>query len=87
MVGGFSRPKKDKALKVSSGQQVKAGQILVRGIPAYKTGINVKGLGTLFALCSGEVYFSRKKARGGKVRTFINVKLQAEKKPNPDVAG
>ncbi|MDI6605899.1 MAG: 50S ribosomal protein L27 [Candidatus Omnitrophota bacterium] len=80
MVGGFSRPKKDKALKVSNGQQVKAGHILARGIPTYKTGLNVKGLGTLFALCPGEVYFSRKKTRGGKVRTFINVKPQILKK-------
>lgn len=74
MVGGFSRPKKDKALKVSSGQRVLAGEILVRGIPTYKTGANVKGLGTLFALCPGTVYFSRKKTRGGKMRTFVNVK-------------
>ncbi|MFH0762518.1 MAG: 50S ribosomal protein L27, partial [Candidatus Omnitrophota bacterium] len=73
MVGGFSTPKKDKALKVSCGQEVKAGQILVRGIPTYKAGLNAKGLGTLFALCPGNVYFSKKKARSGKVRTFINV--------------
>ncbi len=81
MVGGFSRPKKDKALKVSSGQRVLAGKILVRGIPTYKAGINVRGLGTLYAFCSGEVYFSKKKTSGGKVRTFINIKPHQEKKP------
>ncbi|MBC8436295.1 MAG: 50S ribosomal protein L27 [Candidatus Omnitrophica bacterium] len=80
MVGGFSRPRKDKALKVSNGQEVKAGHILVRGIPTYKTGVNVKGLGTLFALCPGEVYFSRKKTRGGKMRTFVNVKPLSPRK-------
>ena len=83
MVGGFSTPKKDKALKVSNGQNVLAGHILVRGIPTYKAGINVKGLGTLFAFCSGEVYFSKKKTRGGKVRTFINVKPVQEKEAKP----
>ena len=36
MTGGFSTPKKDKALKVSDGQLVKTGQILCRGIPTYK---------------------------------------------------
>lgn len=79
MVGGFSRPKKDTALKVSNGQLVKTGQILVRGIPVYKSGINVKGLGTLFALCAGKVYFSKKKTSHGKVRTFINIAPLPEK--------
>ena len=73
MVGGFSRPKKDKAVKVSAGMSVKTGQILVRGKPAYKAGLNVKGSGTLFALCDGKVYFTRKKTSRGRVRTFVNV--------------
>jgi len=80
MVGGFSTPKKDKALKVSSGQKVIAGKILSRGIPTYKAGMNVKGQGTLYALCAGEVYFSKKKTSGGKARTFINVKPAEQKK-------
>lgn len=77
MAGGKARPKKDKALKVSSGMPVKTGHILARGVPVYKAGINVKGMGTLFALCGGTVYFSRKKTNHGKFRTFINVKPAA----------
>jgi ribosomal protein L27 len=74
MVGGFSTPKKDKGIKVSSGQRVLTGQILIRGLNAYKAGINVKGEGTLFALRPGTVYFTKKKTSHGRVRTFINVK-------------
>lgn len=74
MTGGFSTPKKDKANKVSEGMSVKTGQILIRGVDTYKAGINVKGLGTLFAQCSGKVYFTRKKTSHGKLRTFVNVK-------------
>lgn len=74
MAGGKSTPKKDEALKVSQGQTVKTGKILVRGVPVYKAGINVNGLGTLYAVCSGTVYFTKKKTSHGKVRTFINVK-------------
>lgn len=73
MTGGFSRPKKDKSIKVSSGQIVKTGQILCRGLSTYKAGSNAAGLDTLYALCRGEVYFSKKKTSHGKVRTFINV--------------
>jgi len=73
MAGGKATPKKDKQVKVSSGQPVKAGQILIRGLSIYKAGQNVKGLGTMFALCPGKVYFSRKKTPHGKFRTFINV--------------
>jgi len=73
MIGGFSTPKKDKNVKVASGQIVKTGQILTRGFSTYKSGINVKGLATLFALCPGKVYFTKKKTPHGKVRTFVNV--------------
>lgn len=76
MAGGKSRPKKDKALKVSQGQAVKTGQILERGISSYKAGANVRGLDTLYALCSGKIYFTQKKTGHGKVRTFINIKPQ-----------
>lgn len=79
MTGGFSTPKKDKAVKVSGGQSVKCGQILLRGKDVYKAGNNVGGEGTLYALCSGKVYFSRKKTSHGRVRTFINVEPQTEK--------
>jgi ribosomal protein L27 len=74
MAGGKSTPKKDKALKVAAGQAVKAGGILVRGIPAYKAGVNVRGLGTLYAAASGSVYFTKKKTSHGSVRTFVNIK-------------
>jgi ribosomal protein L27 len=73
MAGGKATPKKDKALKVSNGMIVKTGQILVRGIPTYKPGLGTKGLGTVFAICSGKVYFTKKKTSHGKFRTFINV--------------
>ncbi len=73
MTGGFSRPKKDKMIKVSAGQSVKTGQILARNISTYKAGLNVKGIATLYALCDGVVSFSKKKTSHGKVRTFINL--------------
>ena len=79
MIGGFSTPKKDKALKVSSGETVKTGQILSRGLNTYKAGHNIKGLDTLHALCPGKVYFTRKKTGHGKIRTFINIEAIAEK--------
>lgn len=79
MIGGFSRPKKDKGIKVSQGQLVKTGQILLRARSAYRAGINVKGRGLLFALCAGKVYFTKKKTSHGKVRTFVNIAAQAKK--------
>lgn len=81
MAGGKSTPKKDKALKVSSGQLVKTGSIVARGLNTYKAGQNVKGLGTLFALCPGRIFFSKKKTSHGKVKTFINV-MPLDKKEN-----
>ncbi|MCX5714407.1 MAG: hypothetical protein NT033_06295 [Candidatus Omnitrophica bacterium] len=74
MAGGKATPKKDRMLKVSSGQPVKTGEILARGMPTYRAGSNVQGLSTMQALCNGEVYFSKKKTPHGKFRTFINVK-------------
>lgn len=79
MAGGFSSPKKDTALKVSCGQQVLTGKILVRGMAQYKAGVNTRGMGTIFALCPGEVYFTKKKASGGTARTYINVRPKAAK--------
>ena len=77
MAGGKSTPKKDTALKVTTGQPVKTGTILVRGKDMYKAGINVKGRGTLFALCTGTVYFTRKKSPRGPIRTVVNVAPRA----------
>jgi len=79
MAGGKSTPKKDKAIKVSNGMLVKTGQILVRGISVYKPGANVKGKDTLFALCPGKVYFSKKKTSHGKVRTSVHISPLGEK--------
>ncbi len=79
MTGGKSTPKKDRAIKVSCGEVVKTGQILVRRLPSYKAGANVKGLETLYALCCGKIYFSKKKTSHGKVRTFINIAPIAKK--------
>jgi len=79
MTGGFSTPKKDEAIKVSNGMLVKTGQILSRGINSYKAGINARGQGTIFALCPGKAYFTRKKTSHGTFRTFINVAPIAEK--------
>ncbi len=79
MVGGFSTPKKDKAVKSSGGKIVKTGEILVRGLDTYKAGVGVRGLGTLFALYPGKVYFTRKKTSHGKLRTFVNVAPVTEK--------
>ena len=78
MIGGFSTPKKDKAVKSSGGKLVKAGAILVRGVDTYKAGVNVRGLGTLFATCPGKVYFTHKKTSHGKMRTYINVQAAKE---------
>jgi len=78
MAGGFSTPKKDKAVKVSGGQMVETGKILSRGLSTYKAGMNVKGIATLQALCPGKVYFTRKKTSHGKFRTFINIQPVAK---------
>jgi len=73
MTGGKSRPKKDKSIKICGGQVVKTGQILSRGLSTYKAGANVAGQDTLYALCPGNIYFTKKKTSHGKVRTFINI--------------
>jgi ribosomal protein L27 len=73
MAGGKARPKKDKALKVSEGQAVTVGTIVVRGVPSYKAGMNVKGLGTLYAVRAGKVHFSRRKTATGAYHTYVNV--------------
>jgi ribosomal protein L27 len=73
MAGGKKRPRKDKELKVSSGELVKTGQILVRGLSTYKKGLNVGGRDPIFALCPGSIYFTKRKTPHGKVRTFVNI--------------
>lgn len=61
-------------MKVSSGESVKTGQILMRGVGTYKRGVLVGGRDPLFALSSGSIYFTKRKTPHGKVRTFINIK-------------
>lgn len=73
MTGGKSTPKKDKSIKVSGGQLVETGQLLVRGLGTYKAGQNVEGRNNLHALCRGRIQFSKKKTPHGKFRTFINI--------------
>jgi ribosomal protein L27 len=73
MAGGKSTPKKDRGLKASGGQLVKAGQIIVRHADSYKAGKNVSGCGTLFAKANGKISFTRKKVGKTAVKTYINV--------------
>ncbi len=80
MAGGKARPRHDKGIKVSNGQLVKTGQILVRAINLYKAGSNVRGLDTLYALCSGKIYFTRRKTSHGRVRTFVNIVPEKKQK-------
>jgi ribosomal protein L27 len=70
-----------KGVKVSDGQFVKEGTTLTRQADKWKRGINVGGKGTLYAMCSGNIYFTRKKGRyhTKKTCTFINVKEVKEK--------
>lgn len=79
MAGGKSTPKKDKMLKVSCGMPVKTGHILSRGMNTYKAGLNVRGLGIMYAVCPGKVYFTHKKTSHGKMRTFINIEPSPNK--------
>jgi len=81
MAGGKSTPKKDKAVKVGSGELVKTGTILSRGLSTYKAGKNVRGLATLYALSDGKVYFCKKKTSHGMPRTFINIEPIIKKQP------
>ena len=71
-----------KGIKVGAGQLVKIGTILTRQGNKWKAGINVGDSGTLYALCGGRVYFTRRKGNQNRKRTYINimpVKLTKEK--------
>ncbi len=63
-----------RGIKVSGGQQVKAGTILTRQGQIWKPGLNVVGRNSLTALIEGEVYFTRKKNSYNRIVTFINIK-------------
>lgn len=73
MAGGKARRRTDRGVKVSAGEIVKTGEILIRGLSIYKAGLNVKGVGTLYSLRQGKVSFSKRKTPHGQVRTFVNV--------------
>jgi ribosomal protein L27 len=73
MTGGFSTPRKDRGVKVASGQLVKAGTILSRGSSVYKAGTYARGVGTIFALMPGKVSFTKRKTPKGGVKTFIHI--------------
>jgi len=62
-----------KGIKVAEGEFVKTGTILTRQGNKWKAGINVGDSGTLFALCNGKVYFTRRKGSFNKKRTYINI--------------
>ena len=75
-VGGITSKyyKETRGVKVSGGQNVKAGTVLTRQGNKWKPGLNVIGLSHLTAACEGEVYFTRKKNRYNRVITCINIK-------------
>ncbi len=75
-VGGLSHKfyRETGGVKVSGGQRVKAGGLLTRRGDRWKPGLNVIGRMHLNAACDGEVYFTRERARSGRVVTTINVR-------------
>ena len=75
-VGGITSKyyKETRGIKVSGGQQVKAGTILTRQGHRWQPGMNVIGRTSLSAACEGEVYFTRKKNSSRKVITYINIR-------------
>ncbi len=66
-------------MKVSGGQQVKAGACLTRNGDKWQAGLNVIGRSSLTAQVEGEVYFTRKKNSYKRVITLINIKPNAAK--------
>lgn len=75
-VGGLTSRfyRETKGLKVTGGQQVKAGTILTRQGDQWKPGLNVIGQMSLTAKCDGDVYFTKKRGKSGKSETYVNVK-------------
>jgi len=81
-VGGKSHKfyRETSGIKVSGGQVVKIGTVLTREGDRWKPGLNVMGQMKLTAACDGEVYFTRKRVKSGKIATFVNVRPAAEAK-------
>lgn len=77
--GGASGHKKSKqyidtkGIKVGAGELVMTGTILTRQGNKWKAGNNVGDSGTLYALCEGRVYFTRRKSGMNRERTYINI--------------
>ncbi len=80
-VGGITSKyyKETRGVKVSGGQNVKAGTVLTRQGDRWKPGINVLGRMHLTAACEGQVYFTKKKGNFGRAVTFINVRVVEKK--------
>ncbi|MFH1202519.1 MAG: 50S ribosomal protein L27 [Candidatus Omnitrophota bacterium] len=82
--GGLSHIhyKETRGLKIANNQFVKKGTILTREGGKWKPGLNVGGRSSLFALCDGKVYFTKKKGLyyTKKLSSFINIKETATKK-------
>ncbi len=80
-VGGITSKyyRETRGIKVSGGQDVKAGTVLTREGHRWQAGLNVVGRTHLTAACDGEVYFTRKRNSYKKVVTFVNVKAQSKK--------
>lgn len=81
-VGGLTSKyyKETRGMKVSGGQQVKAGTLLTREGHKWKPGVNVVGDNHLTSIVDGEVYFTKTKNRFKKVVTVVNVRENEEKK-------
>lgn len=86
--GGASGHKKSKhyldtkGIKVGAGELVRIATILTRQGNKWKAGKNVGDSGTLYALCEGKVYFTKRKGGLNRKQTYINilpVKLQKDK--------
>lgn len=75
-VGGISSKyyAETRGLKVSGGQEVKAGTMLTRKGDRWKPGANVLGQMHLTAACDGEIYFTRKRGNYKRAITYIHIK-------------
>lgn len=80
--GGISSKfyRETRGLKVSDGQRVMVGQILTREGDKWKPGLNIGGRSNLFAACSGEVYFTKKKGTHNRIITLINIRPDKKSK-------
>ncbi|MDP3143644.1 MAG: 50S ribosomal protein L27 [Candidatus Omnitrophota bacterium] len=74
--GGLSHKfyRETRGLKIAAGEKVKTGSILTRQGDKWKSGLNVSGRTTLFALKDGIIYFTKTKGKRNKEITAINIK-------------